>query len=166
MDHFKTSSKQIVPIKSKVKKLFIITFGGLYSLIGFPIYVLGLIQNYLPYLSPLWIAKKLTKEAEYYAPIMMSLGILIFPTYYYFSFFWFDYFVSPPLSLAVLYVITLPLSGFFVLHYSQFIKSGITFLKIHNIINPQEALRAELEELSKSILGELDDARQTYLKRL
>lgn len=166
LDEFQTTANRTKPLQSKLKKISILVSGTLYLIAGFPLYVYGLIQNLLPFRAPYWLAKKFTKEIEYYAPIMMSLGIVIFPAYYVFSLYLFDIkFSSEPLILS-LYFTSLPLSGYFVLHYYNFFRSGISFLKIHNFINPKKDLLKELEELKVSIFEELDQARDIYLKRL
>ncbi|WP_422359970.1 1-acyl-sn-glycerol-3-phosphate acyltransferase [Reichenbachiella sp.] len=166
LDEFQTTASRTKPLQSRLKKMSILVSGSLYLIAGFPIYVYGMIQNLLPFRAPYWLAKTFTKEVEYYAPIMMSLGIVIFPAYYGLSFFIFDSKVSSnPLTIS-LYLASLPLSGYYVLHYYSFFRSGLSFLKIHNFINPKKDLLKELEELKVSIFEELDQARDIYLKRL
>ncbi|MEO9802749.1 MAG: 1-acyl-sn-glycerol-3-phosphate acyltransferase [Reichenbachiella sp.] len=166
LDEFQTSAKHTAPIQNKLKEYGILLSGTLYLIAGFPLYIYGLLQNLLPFRLPYWIAKKFTKEPEYYAPIMMSLGIFIFPLYYLISYLVLGVRVGPDPLLLSLYLASLPLSGYFVLHYYRFFQAGITFLKIHNIINPKKDLMKELEQLKISIFEELDEARTIYLKRL
>ena len=166
LDEFQTSTKRTKPVKNSFKKLGILISGTFYLIAGFPLYLYGIIHNLLPFRIPYWLAKKFTKEPEYYAPIMMSLGIVVFPMYYAISFYLFDAKLSPnPLTIS-LYLASLPLSGYFVLHYYQFFKKGISFLKIHNFIHSKSDLLKELEQLKISIFDELDEAREIYLKRL
>lgn len=166
LDEFQTSAKRTKPLKSKLKKFSVLISGALYLIAGFPVYLYGLIQNLLPFRFPYWLAKKFTKEPEYYAPIMMSLGIVVFPAYYAVSFFLFERKLSPDPLVLSLYLASLPLSGYYVLHYYNFFRTGISFLKIHNFINPKKDLLKELEQLKTSIFEELDEARSIYLKRL
>ncbi|WP_420583120.1 1-acyl-sn-glycerol-3-phosphate acyltransferase [Reichenbachiella sp.] len=166
LDEFQTTTNRTKPLQSRLKKISILVSGSLYLMAGFPLYVYGLIQNLLPFRAPYWLAKVFTKEVEYYAPIMMSLGIVIFPAYYALSVFIFDLKLSPDPIFLSLYFATLPVSGYYVLHYYNFFRSGLSFLKIHNFINPKKDLLKELEELKISIFEELDQAREIYLKRL
>lgn len=166
LDEFQTSAKHTKPLKSRLKKISIFLSGALYLIAGFPLYVYGLIQNLLPFRTPYWLAQKFTKDPEYYAPIMMSLGIIVFPAYYAISFFLFEIKTSPNPLVLSLYLASLPLSGYYVLHYYNFFRNGITFLKIHNFINPKKDLLKELEQLKVSIFEELDEARMIYTKRL
>lgn len=166
LDEFQTTPNRTKPLQSKLHKYSILLSGTLYLIAGFPVYLYGLIQNLIPFRAPYWLATKFTKEVEYYAPIMMSLGIVIFPVYYGLSFFAFDRQVSTDPLILSLYLSSLPLSGYYVLHYYNFFRSGLSFLKIHNFINPKKDLLKELEELKISIFEELDQARDIYLKRL
>ncbi|MEP2026815.1 MAG: 1-acyl-sn-glycerol-3-phosphate acyltransferase [Reichenbachiella sp.] len=166
LDEFQTTAKHTKPLRSKLQKFSILISGTIYLIAGFPLYLYGLIQNLLPFRAPYWLAKKFTKEVEYYAPIMMSLGIIIFPAYYALSFIVFDAKLSSDPLILSLYFASLPLSGYYVLHYYNFFRSGVSFLKIHNFINTKKDLLKELEQLKISIFEELDEARMIYLKRL
>lgn len=166
LDEFKTSSEKVIPLQSQVKKKIIDFSGGLYLLLGFPIFLYGLIQNYLPYLFPLWLAKKFTDEPEYYAPMMMSLGMFVFPGYYFLSSWGFNHWTEPSSIGLSIYVISLPLSGYFALHYASFAKRAQSFLKIHKSNRQKDHLLTELATLQQDITEELDLARANYLKRL
>ncbi|MEO9964802.1 MAG: 1-acyl-sn-glycerol-3-phosphate acyltransferase [Reichenbachiella sp.] len=166
LDEFQTSAKYITPMKNRLKQYGILVSGSLYIILGFPLYLYGLLQNLLPFRLPYWLAKKFTKETEYYAPIMMSLGIIVFPAYYLASYLLLGVKVAPDPILITIYLVSLPVSGYFVLHYLNFFQAGIAFLKIHGIITPKKDLRKELESLKISIFDELDEARKIYLNRL
>lgn len=166
LDEFHASARYMQPLQNSLKKYSILLSGTLYLIAGFPLYLYGLLQNLIPFRTPYWLAKKFTKEPEYYAPIMMTLGIFVFPLYYLISYYVLGVRVAPdPLYLSI-YLASLPLSGYYALHYYKFFRSGITFLKIHNIIRPKKELRKELEELKSVIFEELDEARNIYLNRL
>lgn len=166
LDEFKTTARHTAPIQNKRKEFLILLSGTLYIIAGFPLYLYGLIQNLLPFRLPYWLAKKFTREQEYYAPIMMSLGILIFPLYYLLSYLLLGKNLALDPILLLVYLVSMPISGYYVLHYYSFFQAGLTFLKIHNLISPQKDLREELEQLKNSIFDELDEARSIYLKRL
>lgn len=166
LDEFHTTTRRVRPLQNKLKKYGIMISGALYLIAGFPLYLYGLIQNLIPFRTPYWLARKFTKEPEYYAPIMMTLGIFIFPLYYLVSYYLLGLRVAPDPLLLSIYLASLPLSGYYALHYYNFYKSGISFLKINNIISPKKDLRKELEELKSVIFEELDEARNIYLNRL
>jgi len=165
LDQLKAKSSDTIMIQNKARKMLLVFTGVIYSIVGLPWYLFGLIQNYLPYIAPYLVARRLTKEPEYYAPIMMTLGILAFPAYYFLSGFLFERFVSQEAWWTLIYVAFLPLSGYYALHYRQFIAAGISFIKLNSIFNSQSALAKELSKLKKIIFEELDIARLIYLKR-
>ncbi|MBC7862110.1 MAG: hypothetical protein IAF38_03995 [Bacteroidia bacterium] len=51
-------------------------------LVGIPLYIGGLITNYLPYYASWKIAEKLLKGVEWYAAVAMLLGTFFFGLYY------------------------------------------------------------------------------------
>ena len=140
LDEFQTTTNRTKPLQSRLKKFGILLSGTLYLIAGFPIYLYGLIQNLLPFRAPYWLAKKFTKEVEYYAPIMMSLGIVIFPAYYVLSIFIFDSKISSDPLILSLYFASLPLSGYYVLHYYGFFQFRTFFSENSQFYQPQKGL--------------------------
>src|SRR5690606_25821744 len=68
--------------KNKNEVLLQSITGLVYLLVGLPVYVFGLLHNYLPYIIPSKIARAVTKEEEWHAPIMLTTGIFTFPIFY------------------------------------------------------------------------------------
>ncbi|MFB9863588.1 lysophospholipid acyltransferase family protein [Rufibacter immobilis] len=89
----------------------------LYLALGFPFYLFGVVHNYLPYYLPAKIARSLTKDIEFHAPMMMTIGMFTFPICYALI----GWAVHAWLGLSgwalVGYLVALPVTGFFVLHY-------------------------------------------------
>ena len=54
----------------------------LYLILGLPVFLWGVITNYIPYIIPSKLADKLSFEQEFRAPIMMTAGIFTFAFYY------------------------------------------------------------------------------------
>lgn len=156
----------IYKLTTRSKKIMYPIVGLLYAIAGFPIYLFGLIQNYLPYIFPYWVARKITKEIEYHAPIMMTLGVLLFPIYYFLSTYLFSITISDNAIQTMIYLIILPLTGFYTLHYSDYLKNIRNFFKLNPVFKSPDLKTEELLVLKKEINHILDDARNTYLKRL
>lgn len=151
---------------SSMRKLSVSVAGLLYAIGGFPVYLFGLIQNYLPYKLPYWIARSITKEIEYHAPIMMTLGIIVFPSFYLaYGLLVYNNVTSNTWWLS-LYLLLLPITGFYVLHYFTFLRNIGDFLKINPLFKSNNHLVKELSDLKIRITEELDEARTSYLKRL
>ncbi|MEZ4901831.1 MAG: hypothetical protein R2822_08765 [Spirosomataceae bacterium] len=91
-----------------------ITLLGL--LIGFPLYVFGLITNYLPYILPSKIAQLISSDITYRAPIMMTAGVLTFPLCYGLEI-WGAHTFFQQHWLTLGFALSLPIGGYFVLGY-------------------------------------------------
>lgn len=62
-----------------LRQIFVSTF---FLLIGFPLFVFGLIHNIVPYKLTDRLIPKITREVEYYAPIAVLLGLVFYPLMY------------------------------------------------------------------------------------
>ena len=63
----------------KVRVLALYTMGLFFS---FPLFLFGLITNYLPYRIPHILALKVFQDEHFYSPFKMAMGMVIFPMYY------------------------------------------------------------------------------------
>lgn len=127
-----------------------------------PLYLYGLINNYLAYIIPSRVADALTEEQEFRAPIMLSVGIFSFPILYAVQagilwHFW------PSTLYLLLYLISLPLSGFFALRYWNTllrVRERWLLLRLFLSNSPvAESLKRQRQEL----IEELEVARKEYL---
>lgn len=105
--------------------------------LAFPLYLLGLFTNYIPYILPSRIAKALGTDIEYRAGIMLISGLIAFPLYYTATAAAFHHSVSAGWLQTLLFTACLPLLGFFVLHYWRVVKHTSSLaeylrLKFHN----------------------------------
>lgn len=137
-----------------------------YLAIGFPLYCFGLVQNYIPYILPYSIAKKITSEIEYHAPIMLSVGIFVFPLYYFILRYIFHEYISSDNLIAFVYIVFLPISGFYCLHYWDYYTKTRSIMKLNFMMRKSEDTILKMHNLESEIHHILDEARETYLKRL
>ncbi|MBD1398626.1 1-acyl-sn-glycerol-3-phosphate acyltransferase [Pontibacter sp. JH31] len=129
-----------------------------------PLYLYGLLNNYLAYIIPSKVADALTEAAEFRAPIMLSVGIFSFPVLYAVQAAVLWQFVPGKVYL-LLYLISLPLSGFFTLRYwnaLQHVRSQWLLLRLFLTKNP---MAERLKKKRQEILEELDQARVEYLQQ-
>lgn len=130
-------------------------FSILFLIIGLPLFVYGLIHNFMQYKLTDVLVPKLTKEVEYYAPIAVLLGLVLYPlTYLAFMFtaravfdlgFWYQlsYFASMPISGLIAYSL---------FHYLRHISFKWRFIFL--MMNDQQTLmelKEEREQLRKMI---------------
>jgi 1-acyl-sn-glycerol-3-phosphate acyltransferase len=88
----------------------------LLSLIGlfiaFPIFIYGFIHNGLQYQLTDKLILRITKEVEYYAPLAVTIGIVLYPLTYFGFIVLLHQFVHIPWWGKVAYYSSLPISGF------------------------------------------------------
>ncbi|MFL5730475.1 MAG: lysophospholipid acyltransferase family protein [Cytophagaceae bacterium] len=134
----------------------------LYLVFGFPVYLYGLINNYLPYRIPGLVAKAISREKEYYAPIAMVTGIFTFLIFYSVqTYFFSEYIQSLPLTL--LYLFSLPLTGFFTYSYYYSALDIRRRWLLISLFFSRSNLIASLIQQRTEIIRELDSAKTEYL---
>jgi hypothetical protein len=149
--------------KEEKRKSFILssTLSILYLLLGFPFYVYGLINNYLPYRIPGLVARKISREKEYYAPIAMVTGIFTFLIFYSMQT-WLMAKYLHQLPITIAYLISLPLSGFFAYSYYYSALHLRTRWLLISLFYSRSNLIANLIQQRSSIIRELDSAKNEY----
>ncbi|WP_426489724.1 lysophospholipid acyltransferase family protein [Hymenobacter sp. 102] len=137
---------------------------GVRLVLGAPLYLYGLINNYLPYKLPSLVARRATKDVEFVAPIMLVVGMIAFTGFYLGQTALVHHFTGSWLW-ALLYFISLPLTGFYALSYAGNLRSRLRRLRVQRLFrqHPQrlEALLRQRTELIRL----LREARATYLAK-
>jgi glycerol-3-phosphate O-acyltransferase / dihydroxyacetone phosphate acyltransferase len=136
----------------------------LYLVIISPIYIAGLITNFIPYKIPDFGAQLLTKTTSYHAPLMMILGFFVFPLFYAAEIILFYNYTGNAIYTSV-FAISLPFLGFFVLHYWNrvlWIKSlsQIFILKIQ-----KQSVIENLKSRRRAIIEDLDRMKEAYINK-
>lgn len=160
LEKYKLSDSLIVePILDKKAKIK----GILTTLLGFPLYIYGLIHNFLPYELPAIFTHAITKDITYHAPMNITFGIFTFLSFYT-VYAWGFYHFIPHGGYLFAYLISLGLAGFFTYRYWFFLLDLIGKWRISSLIkNPDFQL---LLDLRKGIIVELEKAKQEYLEML
>lgn len=136
----------------------------IYFVLGFPFFVYGLLNNYVPYIIPSIVAKKISDWAEmeeYTAPVMMVAGIVTFSIFYALQIFLCQYFLQNAVWTCV-YGLSLPLSGFFALFYGYYWDSVEDKWRMLSIFSKKANMVAELVSLRKEIFKMLEQAKKDY----
>ena len=94
-----------------IKSIFIL-------IVGFPIWLFGYINSFIPYKIPRLIALKITDSEAFYGALLMSLGTFSFVIFYsLITFLVWEY--THHSLFTCCYAIALPLSGFFTIFYTR-----------------------------------------------
>ena len=145
-----------------------------YSLFGFPFYLYGLINNYLPYKIPDFLANTLTKREDFYGSITMTTGIFTFLFFYTIQIWLVALYIPLVIDstwifpgylgwISIVYAISLPLSGFFTWHYWKLlIKIRRSWLFI-SLFYRESTFIAKLIKQREEIIITLENAKQEYL---
>ncbi|WP_018479988.1 lysophospholipid acyltransferase family protein [Pontibacter roseus] len=136
----------------------------LFLVAGFPVYLYGLLNNYLPYVLPARVANALTEEEEFLAPIMLSVGIFSFPLCYTLQAVLFWQLLPEPASL-LLYLLSLPPAGFFTLQYWNMLLHARGRWRLLRLSLSKDSMANQLRLQRQEILDELDQARLDYLQQ-
>jgi len=136
----------------------------IFLILGFPVWLVGLISNYIPYIIPSKVAAKISQHIEYRAPIMMVTGIFTFTIYYFIANLLLFQFTQN-LWLIIIYIPLAILSGFFVLYYWNIVEENLTNLKLLFLFRKEKELIQSLINERKDIYNHLKEARDRYISK-
>ncbi|MFT5858924.1 MAG: 1-acyl-sn-glycerol-3-phosphate acyltransferase [Flavobacteriaceae bacterium] len=111
-------------LSAKLKKNGVILEGIgiiLTFIFGLPIFIFGLIHNVFPFKLTSLLMSKIVKEPEYYAPIAILLGIVLYPLTYAIFLIAGSTFFGLTWWMLLLYFMLLPFTGMFAFYYLKFL---------------------------------------------
>ena len=132
-----------------------------YMIIGFPIFVFGVINNYLPYKIPDWISRASTNQGQFHGALTMTLGTFTFLIFYAVQLWLIHYYFQQPwITLAYLFI--LPLSGFFALCYWKRFTNLLGRWIIFSLFYKKTKLITSILNMRQRIIDELEKGRKEY----
>ncbi|UZR92879.1 lysophospholipid acyltransferase family protein [Chondrinema litorale] len=143
------------------KSIRILTF----LIVGSPIWLIGLLTNYIPYILPSKIAPLISKHIEFRAPVMMAIGVLTFSIYYFLTNL-LVYQLTHNWVLIPVFTFLSAISGFFVLLYWNVVVETRKNLKLLGIFRKEKDILRELIKERKAICKMLEKAKDQYLNTL
>lgn len=133
-----------------------IKFVGL--ILGFPLFLYGYLNNFLPAFIPAQTMRFLQKRFNFYigytSTVKFSLGVFLFPLFYWLQSEW----VAQQFSTAISwwYLLSLPVTGWFALQYQAFAKKVLATLRLQMLKqNNFIRLKTERMALSDQILNQI-----------
>ncbi len=120
--------------------------------VTFPVFLFGLIFNYLPFKIPFWLSKKIVKNIEFFTSINLGFGMFLF-IFYYLIQTTLVFAVFNSLTMLFLFLLLAPASGLFALNYWRLYQEvkGMTQVIKHN------SEVAHLSKQRKEIIKEMDN---------
>ena len=138
---------------------------ALFLLLGLPVYIWGILTNYLPYYIPAKIADKISEEEEFRAPVMMTAGIFTFSIFYALIIWAFSSWVGGGWAV-IIFIISLPVSGLFSLHYSFRLRLTRGYLKFLTFFYRRTEIIQTLWQQRQNIIQSLEEVKEIYLQHL
>ncbi|HEX8515811.1 MAG TPA: lysophospholipid acyltransferase family protein [Bacteroidia bacterium] len=134
----------------------------LFVLTGFPVYLYGLFNNFIPFEIPGLVAGKIAKSKDFRGAIGMVLGMFTFLIFYTVQIWLADHLFRNTV-ITVLYALSLPLSGFFTYYYwHTFDKIRAKWMLISLFFRRSTAIASRIAE-RENIIQEFDKRRTEFL---
>jgi 1-acyl-sn-glycerol-3-phosphate acyltransferase len=135
----------------------------LFIAIGFPFYLYGLINNYLPFEIPGWLAARMAKSREFRGPIAMVAGTFTFLIFYSLQIWLVGHYFHKT-WLTVAYAVSLPLSGAFTYYYWHTVAYIRSRWRLVSLFWKRTQLIANLVNERQQIISEFDKVRAEYMR--
>jgi 1-acyl-sn-glycerol-3-phosphate acyltransferase len=127
-----------------------VLFSILFLLIGLPLFVFGIIHNLVQYKLTDFIIPKLTKDIEYYAPMAVLIGLVLYPLTYYGFIEFVNVFFPLTFWKWIIYLASMPLSGLFAYFFFRYLKHiGYKWKYIFLMIRQKEVMLSLKEKREK-----------------
>lgn len=153
-----TNEKSNSFIGSTVKSLLIMV-------VGFPVWLFGAINNFLPFEIPGWVAGKISKEIEFKGAIGMVGGMFTFLIFYTLQII-LVWKLSDNQWLTIAYGISLPLSGLFAYWYWHTVNKIRTKWMLMMLFYKRGTFISNIISEREQIIAEFDKARNEYAQTL
>lgn len=128
------------------------------AIIGFPIWLIGIIHSFLPYHLTKIIAIKISKDQAFYGALLMTVGTFLFITFYSFMIIIGWYIFKSPL-ITISHTLILPVIGIFTLYYSRQIRKIYYNWRFYTKVYNRNQLIKELILEREKIIRTLESIR-------
>lgn len=133
----------------------------MYYLTGFPIFLYGFINNFLPYKLPGIITRKINARHDFTGAILMSLGTFLFLFFYAVQTFLVAYFTGN-LILTFSYFLLLPVTGLMSFYYYEKIKHHLQTNRYHKMKTSGDQKANQLLELETDIISQIENVLKQF----
>jgi hypothetical protein len=151
--------------KTSIKKLFKAELTGIArAIVGFPVAVYGVLNNFIPYRITEFIARKFIDDRTKILTALFVGGGITFILFYSAQVFLVWYLEG--YLWAVLYLCTLPLSGFFALGYIKEIRQIQERISFSFFLFTNRHLIGKMRRTRNMLISEMNSCKDEYLERL
>ena len=135
----------------------------IFLILGSPLFVWGIITNYLPYILPRLLIKITKKDQSEEASWKLVYGFIFFIFYYTIEIIFIWQITQNPV-IIILFSLSLILSGNFALYYSKNIKKYKQHVKFLSIFYKKRTIMFEIIQRRIELLQFIEDSKNRYLK--
>lgn len=134
-----------------------IAFSVVGLIIGFPLFIFGFIHNILPYKLTDKLMPVLVKNIEYYAPVAILIGLVLYPLNYVGFIFLTKYWIDFSWWQNLIYFALMPISGMFAHAFARYLKHiSYKWNYLFLVMNERDAL-VELKNQRQKLFDLLFD---------
>lgn len=123
-----------------------------------PVYLFGLLTNYIPYILPSLLFKASRMEVEYKAPVQMIVGLVCFPLFYGLEAWAFHRSIDPRPWSLLLFLLALPIAGFIAMWYWTELQRFARILRFRFVV--PAARKSAMVQERDAILAAMMEARK------
>ena len=138
--------------------------GLLGVIIGLPIYLWGVFNNFLAYRIPRYLVKALDTSLEYLSSIKMLSGFVIFGVFYTLQGFLF-YSLTGSGGWTTLYVLSLLPTGRFALYYHDTMQRYRQHIRIFTLFIKRKRLMLDIIHERQTLIVSINEAKEKYINR-
>ncbi len=135
-----------------------------YFIIGFPLFLFGLVNNFLPFKLPSWMARFISKRSDFFGSIALTVGTFTFLIFYSLQIWLVNHYLQNwKISLA--YAFLLPISGLFAnSYYHRFIHLRGKWA-VFSLFNKKTTMISSLMARRNKIIDDLNRGKDDFLKQ-
>ena len=133
-------------------------------ILGFPIYLWGLVNNYIPYRIPQWVVKVLKPSLEYTSTFKMLSGFVAFTIFYILQGM-LVYWATASGQWTTIYLMSLLPAARFALYYHDTMRRYRQHLRIFTLFIRRKTLMYEIIQERMELIKALDGAKRQYMDR-
>ena len=146
----------------KTKPVSDTIFSLFFLVLGFPLFVYGFINNFLPFRIPFWCARGISKRPEFQGSIAYSMGTFTFLIFYSIQI-WIASKHINDWRFLLAYGLSLPISGLLAFYYYKRYRSIRGSWKIFSLFYKKTTIITSLITERELIITELEKARKEFV---
>jgi hypothetical protein len=137
----------------------------LFLVLGFPIYLWGVVNNIIPYIIPRFIIKKYVRAPESYSSVKFSAGVTAF-VFFYGVQIWLCWFIFQSIPVTLGYTLSLVPAGRFALYYQRKARNYRQHLRFLALFYQRKTIIYDIIQQRMEIIKELNKARKIYTEKI